>query len=174
MFVRNLILGAAALLVVSATPAIAHGPTPKKVEQTIKIDAPPAEVWAAAKEFGAMADWHPMVEKVEEADGKRTVTLKDGGTLVDSLDDTNDEEMSYSYRLDTPDIENFPVSFYSATLDVNEADGGSQVEWIGRFYRADTGNFPSEAQNDEAAIAAMDAFLKTGLEGLKAKVEGGK
>ncbi|MFD0987875.1 SRPBCC family protein [Methyloligella solikamskensis] len=174
MLVRNLILGAAALLVASAAPALAHGPTPKKAEQTITIEATPDEVWAVAKEFGGMADWHPMVEKVETTDGTRTVTLKDGGTLVDSLDDTNEEEMSYSYRLDTPDIENFPVSFYSATLDVNEADGGSEVSWIGRFYRADTGNFPSESQNDEAAIAAMNEFLKTGLEGLKAKVEGGE
>ncbi|XSG82988.1 MAG: SRPBCC family protein [Methyloligella sp. ZOD6] len=174
MFVRNLVLGAAALLLASAAPALAHGPTPKKAEQTITIDAPADEVWAVAKDFGGMADWHPMVEKVEAADGKRTVTLKDGGTLIDSLDDTSEEEMSYSYRLDTPDIENFPVSFYSATLDVNEADGGSEVSWIGRFYRADTGNFPSESQNDEAAIAAMNEFLKTGLEGLKAKVEGGE
>ncbi|ODA66659.1 mxaD protein [Methyloligella halotolerans] len=174
MLVRNLVLGAAALLLMSVSPALAHGPTPKKAEQTIVIDAPPEKVWAIAKEFGGMADWHPMVETVETADGTRTVTLKDGGKLVDSLDDSSDEEMSYSYRLDTPDIEHFPVSFYSATLDVNPADGGSEVSWIGRFYRADTGNFPSESQNDEAAIAAMDEFLKTGLEGLKAKVEGGE
>jgi mxaD protein len=50
-------------------------------------------------------------------------------------------------------------------------NGGSEVEWDGRFYRADTGNFPAENQNDEAAIAAMTKFFHDGLQGLKAKLE---
>ena len=43
--------------------------------------------------------------------------------------------------------------------------------WIGRFYRADTSNFPPEDKNDEAAIAAMTEFFQEGLKGLKAKAE---
>jgi len=80
--------------------------------------------------------------------------------------------MSYSYRLGTPDIEAFPVSFYSSTLAVKPgADGGSEVTWDARLYRADTGNFPSEAQNDKAAIDAVTQFFQAGLKTLKAQVE---
>jgi mxaD protein len=49
--------------------------------------------------------------------------------------------------------------------------GGSEVEWDSRFYRADTGNFPSETQNDQAAIDAMTKFFKEGLDNLKKKLE---
>ncbi|MEG6509038.1 SRPBCC family protein [Methyloligella sp. 2.7D] len=161
-----------------AAPAAAHGPTPKKVEETITIDAAPDEVWAVAKDFAGIKDWHPGVTEVtskggNEVDAERTLTLENGGTLIDSLDEYLDDEMSYSYRLENEDIEHFPVSFYSATFSLKPADGGkTTVDWMGRFYRADTGNFPSENQNDEAAIAAMTAYFQQGLGGLKAEVEG--
>jgi mxaD protein len=45
------------------------------------------------------------------------------------------------------------------------------VTSIGRFYRADTSNFPPEDKNDAAAIAAMKNLLAEGLKGLKAKAE---
>jgi mxaD protein len=64
------------------------------------------------------------------------------------------------------------VSFYSATLTVKPAGSGSEVEWIGRFYRGDTSNFPPENLNDEAATKAMTALFREGLDGLKAKLEG--
>ncbi len=172
LFTCCLALAVAAFATVSAD---AHGPTPKKVEEKIQIDAPPAKVWAIAKDFAGIADWHPLIEKSEgkggnEAGGERVITLKTGA-LTDSLDDYNDAEMTYSYRLGKEDVEVFPVSFYSASFAVKPAGEGSEVEWIGRFYRADTSNFPPEDKNDEAAIAAMTNFIQEGLKGLKAKAE---
>jgi len=155
----------------------AHGPTPKKIEETITIAAPPDKVWGVVKDFDGIVKWNSDVESStgrggDEAGGERDVVLKSGGTLVDSLDEYLGDEMSYSYRLATPNIEAFPVSFYSATLSVKPgADGGSDVTWISRFYRADTGNFPSETQNDKAAIDAMTKFFQTGLKTLKEQVE---
>ena len=64
-----------------------------------------------------------------------------------------------------------PVSFYTIGIEVEAADKGSQVIWSGRFYRADTGNFPPENLNDEAAVKAMTEFATSGLEGLKASLE---
>jgi mxaD protein len=52
---------------------------------------------------------------------------------------------------------------------VKAAGEGSEVEWLGRFYRADTNNEPPENLNDAAAVKAMQEFMKAGLEGLKAK-----
>lgn len=167
----------AVVVLLGALPATAHGPTPQKVEETIAIAAPPDAVWAVVKDFASLAKWNPLVESSagrggNAPGGERDVVLKSGGKLVDSLDEYLDKEMSYSYRLATPNVEAFPVSFYSATLTVRPgADGGSEVAWDARLYRADTGNFPSEMQNDQAAIDAVTRFFQEGLKALKAQVE---
>jgi len=164
-----------ALAIVAACPAAAHGPTPQKAEEKIAISAPPDKVWAVIKDFAAFATWNPAITKCEAQGGNapgatRTITLKSGGVLTEGLDDYNEKEMMYAYRLSTENIEAFPVSFYSATITVKPAGTGSEVEWVGRFYRADTSNFPPENLNDEAAVKAMTEFLRAGLEGIQAKV----
>ena len=79
---------------------------------------------------------------------------------------------SYSYRLSDPDLKALPVSSYSATLTVSAEGDGSKVEWLGRFYRGDTGNEPPEDLSDAAGRSAMNRYFADGLRGLKAKVEG--
>lgn len=158
-------------------PLSAHGPTPQKVDETITIAAPPDAVWNLVKYFDAMSSWNPEVASSagrggNEVGGERDVVLKSGGQLTDSLDEYVAKDMTYSYRLAKENIDVFPVSFYSATLQVKPgANGGSEVEWLGRFYRADTGNFPPPEHDDEAAIAAMTKFFQDGLAGLKQKAE---
>jgi len=169
-------LALALVLALLPGAATAHGPTPKKVEKSVVIAADPAAVWAVVGDFAAIAAWHPDVAAStgsggNVAGGTRTVTLKAGGDLVDGLDEVDAAGMSYAYRLGTPNIEAFPVSFYTASLKVEPDPGGAKVTWMGRFYRADTGNFPPDELNDDAAIAAMDAFFADGLAGLKAKLE---
>lgn len=156
--------------------AAAHGPTPKKVEKSVVIAADPAAVWAVLGDFAAISGWHPDVAASSgsggnAAGGTRTVTLKAGGDIVDGLDEYDAAAMSYAYRLGTPNIEAFPVSFYTAAIKVEPDAAGAKVTWMGRFYRADTGNFPPDELNDDAAIAAMDTFFADGLDGLKAKLE---
>ena len=168
-------MGVLALWIGATAPAFAHGPTPQKAEEKITIAAAPEKVWAALKNFGDVS-WNPQIKKVEATGGNdsgatRTITLEKGD-LVEGLDEYNDKEMSYGYRLSTENVDVFPVSFYSATIAVTPVGGGSEVTWVGRFYRADTSNFPPEDKNDEAAVKAMTEFLQGGLQGLKAKVEG--
>ena len=52
-----------ALLALTFLPfsAIAHGPSPQKVEKTVVIKAAPAKVWAIVKDFGNMHAWHPGI-----------------------------------------------------------------------------------------------------------------
>jgi mxaD protein len=168
------------LWVLAACAAIqtvwAHGPTPQKVEERITIAAPPAKVWDVIKNFGNIASWHPGVEKAVAEGGNgtgatRTITLKTGD-LGESLDEYNAGEMSFGYRLAKENVDVFPVSFYSMMVSVKPADGGSEVEWISRLYRADTTNEPPDDKNDAAAVKATTDFIKQGLEALKAKVEG--
>lgn len=173
LFARGIL--ALALCVAVVTPGFAHGPTPQKAEEKITIAAPPAKVWEVLKEF-ADVSWNPAITKAEASGGNdtgatRTITLKTGN-LVEGLDEYNDKEMNYGYRLSTENLEALPVSFYSATIAVTPAGDGSEVTWIGRFYRGDTSNFPPDNLNDEAAVKAMTEFLQEGLKGLKAKVEG--
>lgn len=164
-------IGAAVVI----TPVLAHGPTPKKIDERIVVTASPDAVWKQLADFGAMSRWHPDVseshaDKGSEVGSVRTLVVK-GGTLTESLDEYDVVTRSYSYRLDKEDLAALPVSSYSATIAVKAAGQGSEVSWSGRFYRGDTNNEPPEHLNDEAAINAMNAFFKHGLAGLKNQVE---
>jgi hypothetical protein len=158
--------------------ASAHGPTPQRAEERIAVAAPPAAVWAVIRDFHGLAAWHPLVAQSDGAGGdapgaERQVVFKGGGVLTEGLDDYDAAGMSYGYRLSKENIEAFPVSFYTAAISVKPAPGGSEVEWIGRFYRADTTNEPPEHLNDEAAVRAMSDFMRAGLQGLKGRAESG-
>jgi mxaD protein len=168
----------ALLFVLASGAALAHGPTPQKVDQTVTIRASPDAVWKVVGPFGGIGGWHPDVVKVEATGGNaeggvRKVTLKAGGTLVEGLDEWKADARTYSYRMSDPDLKALPVSSYSATLTVTPDGDGSKVEWMGRFYRGDTGNEPPEELSDAAGKAAMNRYFADGLKGLKAKVEGG-
>ena len=172
------VLSVALPLALAATAALAHGPTPQKVSQSITIKASPDAVWRVAGDFAGIGKWHPAVAKAEGSGSKdggtRKVTLKSGGTLEESLDEYKPEARTYSYRMGEPDLKALPVSSYSATFTVSPEGDGAKVEWMGRFYRGDTGNEPPENLSDEAGKAAMNTYFSEGLKGLKAAVEGGK
>jgi Polyketide cyclase / dehydrase and lipid transport len=175
------------LLIVTAIAGLAlpqngwaHGPSRQKVTETIGIDAPPAKVWAAISDFHDMS-WLPGVVKTtgdggnEPDTAKRQLTLDGGATIDESLYKYDAGEMSYSYRIDNVDVKVLPVNNYSSTITVVPADGGkSTVEWRGAFYRGFPNNDPPPELNDEAAIKAVTAIYRKGLENLKKKVEAAK
>lgn len=158
----------------------AHGPSRQKLTESIEIGAPPAKVWAAIADFHDMS-WLPGVAKTTGTGGnepdvaKRQLTLDNGATIDESLYKYDAAEMSYSYRIDTVDVKVLPVNNYSATLIVLPAEGGkSKVEWRGAFYRGYPNNDPPPELNDEAAVKAVTAIYRKGLENLKKKVEAAK
>jgi len=167
---RSLIV--AAVFAFAPFAALAHGPTPQKVEEKIEIKAEPAKVWALVKDFGGIKAWHPSVESAETKDGERTLTVKGGAELVESQDENDDASMTLGYRLSNEGSEAFPVGSYSATITVKAQGGGSEVVWQGRGYRLDTSNEPPEGKDDASAVKTLSDFFKTGLEGLKKKAEG--
>lgn len=162
----------AAVLAFAPVAALAHGPTPQKVEEKIEIKAEPAKVWALVKDFGGIKAWHPSVESAEAKDGERTLKVKGGAELVESQDENDDASMTLGYRLSNEGGEAFPVGSYSATITVKAQGGGSEVVWQGRGYRLDTSNEPPEGKDDASAVKTLSDFFKTGLEGLKKKAEG--
>lgn len=158
--------------VLMSVSAFAHGPTPQRVDEQITINADVATVWQQVNAFDQLDKWHPAVESIVMQDATtRVVTLKSGGEITDSLDESDEERHYVGYRLLTENVDAMPVSFYTISLEVEAVDEGSVVTWSGRFYRADTGNFPPEHLNDEAAVKAMTDYARSGLEGLKASVE---
>lgn len=158
--------------------SVAHGPTPQKANESIVINAPVDAVWNAVKQFDGIADWHPDVKASSgdgnnASDGSRTITLKNDGQLVESLDYYSDKDHEYNYRLKVENVTAFPVSSYTTNLKVTAGDdaNNSIVSLKSRFYRGDTGNTPPDNLNDAAAVTAMKAFFSNGLLGLKQKLE---
>jgi carbon monoxide dehydrogenase subunit G len=156
--------------------ALAHGPTRQKVVEKINVDAPAAAVWDKLKAFDALAQWHPAVaaspaDKGNQVGSVRTIALKGGGEIVETLESYSDEQRRYTYR--AKDGGALPVSNYTSTIQVSpDGDTKSVVEWRGAFYRAFPGNDPPADKNDEAAVKAVTGVYQAGLANLKKQAEG--
>ena len=104
------------------------------------VAAPAAEVWAVIRDFGALNDWHPLVEDCRIEAGRpadqvgcvRAFRLTDGATLRERLVALSDFDFSYSYEiLDGP----MPLENYVATLKIAPITDGDQtfIEWTAQF-----------------------------------------
>ncbi len=157
------------------TFAHAHGPTRQKVFESITIKASPDAVWAKVRDFTQLQGWHPAVESSSATNGSeigsvRTLKLKGGGELVESLESLDDGAKKFSYR--AKDGGALPVSNYSSNLTVKAGEGGTAlVEWRGAFYRKYMNNDPPEGEDDEAALSAVTGVYKSGLANLKTVME---
>jgi hypothetical protein len=170
-------LALAAVLLVIPSLAQAHGPSRQKVTETVEINAPADKVWAKIGNFQDMS-WHPAVDKTEgkggnDAGATRTLTLKGGGKIDESLEKFNAAEKTIFYRIANVDVKVLPVTNYSSWLSVKAGDGGkSIVEWKGAFYRGYPNNDPPPELNDEAAKTAVSKVYRAGLDALKAALDG--
>ncbi len=166
----------ASLLLVS--PALAHGPTRQKVDETVVVDAPPDKVWSIIRNFHDMS-WDPAVVSTDgtgdnTVDAVRVMHMKPGGELEQTLESYKPEKHAYSIFMPHNDPKVLPVADFSSQISVVEADGGkSSVEYRAAGYRGDPNGDPPEALNDASAVKAMRDYVLTALAGLKAKAEGG-
>jgi Polyketide cyclase / dehydrase and lipid transport len=152
---KVVLIAVAALIVYSG---IAHAITVKK-----KRDAPgePAAVWALIGSFCAIKNWHPAVADCETTkEGEvisRTLTLKDGSKIKESLTDT--EETSYTYAMAESSL---PVKNYRATLSVEEDEDSpdrSEIHW--------EATFDAQGASDEDARKKIAEILEAGVAGMK-------
>ncbi len=133
-------------------------------------------VWGLIGDFAKISAWNPAVTSSVAASDpdqgqERILTLAKGGKITDAQTDYDAKQMTYSYRRVDDDVKVFPVSFYSATITVTPTATGSEVDWIGRFYRGDTSNEPPPGLDDPDAVKAMTDFFDTGLKNLKTLAE---
>jgi Polyketide cyclase / dehydrase and lipid transport len=170
----------AGVCVLSASAALAHGPTRKKHIEAIEINAPAAKVWERISKFDDMS-WHPVVARTEGKGGnekgatRKLILQGDGTATIDEeLDKYDAAKMTYSYRITNVDVKVLPVTNYSSTITIMEnGEGKSKVEWKGAFYRGYPNNDPPPELNEEAAIKAVGGVYRAGLEALKAEMEKG-
>jgi mxaD protein len=154
----------------------AHGAAPKKIEERIEIAAKPDVVWGLISDFSNISAWNPAVTSSKAATDpeqgqERILTLKNGSKVTDAQTEYDAKKMTYSYRRVDDDVKAFPVSFYSATITVTSTASGSEVDWIGRYYRGDTSNEPPPGLGDSDAEKAMHDFFQAGLTTLKSRAE---
>jgi mxaD protein len=131
VFRKAVLLAGAGYL--AAGPAMAL-----EVSRSALVNHPVEEVWALIGNFDSLDTWHPAVVKLEASgDGGvgsyRTLTLPDGGTLKEKLLENSQEDMSYSYSIESGVL---PVANYTSTLSVRPAahlPGQSIVLWSSRF-----------------------------------------
>lgn len=164
----------ASILLAASAPSQAHGPTRQKVSEKVTIEAPADAVWARIKNFNALKDWHPAVAESAADKGNaegsvRTLKLKDGGMLIETLEGYDDAKMKYNYR--AKDGGALPVTNYTSVLSVVADGGKSVVEWRGAFYRGFPNNNPPPELNDEAALKAVTDVYRGGLAHLKKMME---
>ncbi|MEE9331080.1 MAG: SRPBCC family protein [Methylophilaceae bacterium] len=157
--------------------AFAHGPTPQKIDNRIVIKAEPAKVWAMVKDIANVQAWLPTVEsaKVEKkgADTFRTLTLKNGGKVIERVKSIDDDNMKVKFEV----IEGVPASNYNPYISVKKGPnaGESEVRYFHRFYRFYPQNPPiPEGQDEAAAIKFIEDTYGPGLENLKKVLENSK
>lgn len=93
------------------------------------IDAPVEAVWAAIRDFGALASWHPAIAHSEVEGGVasdvvgciRALRLQDGGKARERLLMLDDSRYSFAYSFETPA---FPVENYVATIELTPVTSG--------------------------------------------------
>lgn len=174
---RSAVLAAGIAAAFLATQALAHGPTRRKAEESVTVNAPPEKVWTVIGNFHDMS-WDPLIASTAGEGGNtlqsfRALKLKSGGELKDDLEEYDAAHFTYSTFLPHNDPHVLPVTNLSMHLMVEPAPGGkSLVTWRAAFYRGDPNGNPAPDLNDDAAEKAVHAFMKGGLDGLAGKFSG--
>jgi len=172
---KNAIVAGLAALAVSASALAALKPL--SVTESVDIKAPPAKVWAAAKDFDSLNKWHPGFAKDELTKGKnntvgtvRALTIKDGPTFTEELLAFDEAGHTYKYRIiESP----LPLNNYVANFKVAPGkDGGTHVTWSANFTRKNPADSPPEGETDAAAVKLITDVFKSGLANLKKQAEG--
>jgi len=130
----------------------------------ITVPAPAQEVWDLIGRFESIHRWHPDVAEPSltgdpTAPGTRRVF--GAGTaqeMAEELISLDDHSRTMRYRLVDPA---FPISDHTATLSVQQLEGGSQITWTASFEA--TG---SDAREVEQAMG--DGVFVPGLQGIAA------
>lgn len=134
--------GKLALLVGGVVISMTTLAAPVSVEETAILNAGAADVWALVGDFNGLNHWHPAVSASHQEGDHRTLTLQDGATITEILEDRSNSTRSYRYRIETSPL---PVSDYESSIRVEDAgQGKSRVIWASHFNTAGVSDAEAE------------------------------
>lgn len=168
--------GIVILLLIPAV-VLAHGPSRRKVDTQIEINAPADKVWSIISDFCSIKKWDPAVtdctdDKGTEVDSVRILTLENGEQMHEKLLKYDPDNMKYQYMLLKANVKAMPINTHGSTLQVRAGDDGKTiVEWKGAFYRSFPGPNPPPELSDEAGIKILTDFYNRGLQKIKELAE---
>ncbi|WP_374544714.1 SRPBCC family protein [Rhodoblastus sp.] len=154
---------AIAAAVLAMTGLAAHAEK-VKVTETVKLAAPPAQVWEKIGHFSDLS-WHPAVKSTEASDGDKADSQRrldlGGPILWEAIVSNKPASHSYSYRiLDNGSNQKvLPVTGYVSTITVKPDGQGSEVVWSSTFS-------PAPGTEGEAARKAIAGVYRGGLDAL--------
>ena len=123
-----------------------------KVSMSTDLNVSADKVWKLIGGFNALPDWHPAVEKseLEEEGQQRRLSLVGGGTIIERLENIDEDSRTYSYTIaDSP----LPLTNYKSTIKVTGEGENCTVEWSSDFAVAGT----SEGEGMEAVRGIYQA-----------------
>ena len=132
-----------------------------KITMSNKVAARPETIWQAIGSFGAIANWHPMIERAETAGAgsgsTRTLHLVGGAKLIERLEQENPGERRYSYSLvDGP----LPIRDYKSEIKVSDnGDGTSTIEW--------SSSFEPTTGDANASVKTIEDLYRAGLDNIQ-------
>ena len=131
-----------------------------KLNVTTRLGVSADQVWELIGNFNALPDWHPSVEKseLEEGGTVRRVTLAGGGSIVERLERSSDDERLYRYSIvESP----FPVANYSAEIRIRPSEDGHTctVDW--------SSDFEAVGATPDKAVETMRGVYEAGFENLR-------
>jgi len=153
------------LKIVAALAALAAGGAQAaqavEVRKVAEVKAAPAVVWAKVGEWCAIKNWHPAIADCKPGKkGIRTLTLKDGGQIVEKITKTGPNTYSYDI-IDSP----LPVKNYSATLTAKvDSLGTTDLVWIAKFE-------PAKGKTAAEAEAVIAGIFDAGLNNIKTNMK---
>jgi carbon monoxide dehydrogenase subunit G len=90
----------------------------------VKIAAPPDVVWEKVGDFGGVGDFFPGIESFRLEGDDRVIGMF-GMEIRERLLSKDDAARTITYSV----VDGVPVDSHSATISVQEEDGGSRVTW---------------------------------------------
>ena len=104
-----------------------------EVTVTDTINAPIADVWRLASDFGGLdriMDGIDSCETEGEGIGMTRTLPMGGGAVVERLEELDESAHRMAYSIISAPL---PFKDYYAAIDLAEVDGGTGITWSGRF-----------------------------------------